>query len=322
MRFVVFGAGAVGGVVGGRLFQHGHDVLLLARDDHARRIAAAGLTLASASGVVVLPVPVADNPREVDWRPGDVVLMSVKSQDTETALQQLSAAAPATVPVVCLQNGVANEPAALRRFADVYGACVMCPASHLEPGVVVASSSPITAILDIGRYPAGAGAVAEMVATALTKSTMESVARPDIMRWKYAKLLRNLGNAVDAICGPGQHESRLAHLVHEEGEACFVAAGIDFVPTDEDRARRGDLLHPGDDVSGFPRGAGSSWQSLAMSRGTIETDYLNGEIVLLGRLHGVATPVNEVVRRVANQMARDYVPPGTMTPEDVLALVR
>ena len=45
MRLVVYGAGAVGGVVGGRLFQHGHDVVLVARGEHQRAIAARGLTI-------------------------------------------------------------------------------------------------------------------------------------------------------------------------------------------------------------------------------------------------------------------------------------
>ena len=51
--------------------------------------------------------------------------------------------------------------------------------------------------------------------------------------------------------------------------------------------RRGDLLRLGP-VGGRERGGGSSWQSLARGSGTIEADYLNGEIVLLGRLHGFA----------------------------------
>ena len=54
---------------------------------------------------------------------------------------------------MCAQNGVANERAALRLFANVYGMCVMCPTGHLEPGVVEAYSSPVTGLLDIGRYP-------------------------------------------------------------------------------------------------------------------------------------------------------------------------
>jgi 2-dehydropantoate 2-reductase len=321
MRFVVFGAGAVGGVVGGRLYEHGHDVLLIARGPHAKAIAANGLTLASAAGVAVLPVPVTEAPDDVGWRDDDVVLLAVKSQDTEFAVRQLANSAPTSIPVACVQNGVANEPTTLRRFANVYGVCVMCPASHLEPGVVVASSSPVTALLDIGRFPTGVDDVAEAVAAAFSSSTIESVPRPDIMRWKYAKLLRNLGNAVDAICGPGQRETQLSRLALEEGQACLRAAGIPFASDEEDRARRGDRLHPGDDVSGFPRGGSSSWQSLARHEGTIEADYLNGEIVLLGRLYGVPTPVNELLRRVADQMARDRAQPGSMTSEDVLALL-
>ena len=320
MRFVVVGAGAVGGVVGGRLFEHGQDVLLVAPGEHGKAIAAGGLTLASPAGVVNLPVPVSSAVDDVDWQEGDVVLLGVKSQDTETAVRQLSAVAPPTVPVVCLQNGVANEPAALRRFANVYGVCVMCPASHMEPGVVVASSSPVTALLDIGRYPSGADARAESVAAALEASTMESVVRNDIMRWKYTKLLRNLGNAVDAICGPGQRETGLARAAADEGEACLRVAGIEFASAAEDRERRGDRLHPGDDVSGFPRGGSSSWQSLARGQGTIEADYLNGEIVLLGRTTGVPTPVNEILQRLANRMARERTAPGAYTPEEVLVM--
>ena len=48
------------------------------------------------------------------------------------------------------------------------------------------------------------------------------------------------------------------------------------------------------------RPGASSWQSLARGTGSIEADYLNGEIVLLGRLHGVATPVNAALQRLAN----------------------
>ena len=158
MRFIVLGAGAVGGVVGGRLFQHGHDVVLVARGEHGKVLAEDGLTLASATGVLTLPVPATDSLESISWRGDEVVLMAVKSQDTEEALRQLGGVAPPSVTVVCAQNGVANEPAALRRFPNIYGICVMCPAAQIEPGVVVAESSPLTALLDIGRYPGGVDA--------------------------------------------------------------------------------------------------------------------------------------------------------------------
>src|SRR5207302_10080301 len=113
------------------------------------------------------------------------------------------------IPVVCLQNGVDNERAALRVFPHVYGICVMCPTGHLEPGVVQAYSTPVTGILDIGRYPSGSDEIAEALAGALRASTFVSEARADIMRWKYAKLLMNLGNAVQATCRPDAAAAQL-----------------------------------------------------------------------------------------------------------------
>jgi len=326
MRFIVLGAGAVGGVVGGRLFEHGHDVVLVARGEHARAIADSGLTLASATGVTSLDVPVTDHLGSLTWAGDEVVLLAVKSQDTEEALRQLQAVAPPSTPIVCMQNGVANEAAALRRFPLVYGICVMCPATFLRPGVVVAESSPVTALLDVGRYPGGATAegpedpIAAGVAAALNASTMESLVRPDIMRWKYAKLLRNLANAVDALCGPSGRSSEVVQLARKEGEAALAAAGIDYASTEEDDNRRADKLHPSE-VVGYERGGSSTWQSLARGEGSAEVDYLNGEVVLLGRLNGVPTPVNELLQRLVNQKARSRSRPGTMAPEELLSLL-
>ena len=48
MRFVVYGAGAIGGVIGARLHQHGHEVVLIARGAHLEAIRARGLRIESA----------------------------------------------------------------------------------------------------------------------------------------------------------------------------------------------------------------------------------------------------------------------------------
>lgn len=318
MRYVIYGAGAVGGVVGGRLFEHGHDVVLIARGEHGRAMAEGGLQLESPDGVSTLPVPVVAHPAELALGPADVVLLAMKSQDTVSALADLAATAPPTVAVVCLQNGVANERAALRRFPHVYAVPVMCPALHLRPGVVQAYSSPVSGILDVGRYPSGVDSVAEAVAAALAASTFSSEARPDIMRWKWAKLLLNLGNAVEAVCGPSARSGRLAELVRSEGVACLRAAGIDFASQEEERGRRGDLLRMRP-IAGERRPGGSSWQSLARGTGTIEADYLNGEVVFLGRLHGVPTRANELLQRRANELARSGQEPGTVDAEELFA---
>jgi len=317
VRVIVYGAGAVGGVVGGRLAEHGTDVVLVARGAHAEAMRRSGLVLESPEGRTVVAVPVATHPDQVRFGTGDVVLLAMKSQHTADALAALRPLVPDTTPVVCLQNGVANERAASARFANVYGVCVMCPTGHLEPGVVQAYSTPVTGILDIGRYPSGLDATAEMIAAALNNATFVSEGRPDIMRWKHAKLLTNLANAVQAVCGL-DGAGRLLELAKAEGVASFRAAGIDFASDDEDRARRGSLLQMRPIGEG-PRAGGSSWQSLRRRAGSIETDFLNGEIVDVGRRFGVETPVNALLQRLANEMAVRGDGPGTWSADEVLA---
>ncbi|HEY6698681.1 MAG TPA: 2-dehydropantoate 2-reductase N-terminal domain-containing protein [Acidimicrobiales bacterium] len=319
MRFIVYGAGAIGGAIGGRLFEAGHDVTVIARGDHLLALQDDGLTLVSPDSSATLRLPAVGNPAEVGLRDGDVVIMAMKSQDTPPALAALATHAPPGIRVVCAQNGVENERVALRFFADVYAVAVMLPATHLEPGVVVAHLAPTTGLLDLGRYPDGVDTAAEEVSAALSGATFGSQARPDIMRWKYRKLILNLGNAVEAVCGPEAARSTpLARMARAEGEACLQAAGIDAVSIEEDRARRGNVfeLRP---VPGHERRGGSSWQSLARGLGSVETDYLTGEIVLLGRLHRVPTPVNDLLQRLASRMAAEGRPPGSVAAEDVLA---
>jgi 2-dehydropantoate 2-reductase len=74
-------------------------------------------------------------------------------------------------------------------------------------------------------------------------------------------------------------------------------------------------------IDGERRGGGSTWQSLARGVADVETDLLNGEIALLGRLHGVATPVNATLQRLTADAARRRLPPGSVTEDEVLAAI-
>jgi len=321
VRFVIYGAGAIGGTIGGRLAQAGHAVTLIARGRHAAALRTEGLRLRSAVDDVTLHLPVVEGPRELELHADDVVVLAMKSQDTFAALDELAAVAPPDLSVVTAQNGVANEREALRRFARVIAMCVVLPATHLEPGVVEISSSPINGLLDLGLYPAGVDERVQALAALLTATTFASLARPDVMRWKYRKLLSNLANAVEAASGRlGDSEAaqELVRRAREEGSTVLRAAGIDVASADEDAAHRGDRVVPRP-VAGSSRGGGSSWQSLARGTGAIEADYLNGEIVLLGRLHHIHTPVNALLQRTANRLAHERRPPGSVAAEALLA---
>lgn len=317
MRLVVYGAGAVGGVVGGLLHRYGYDVTLIARGAHYDALARRGLLLESPERTEVLRVPVVDDPQEADLERGSMVLLGMQSQDTEAALRRLSAVADPDTPVVCMQNGVENERRALRRFSLVYSMAVVTRLTHLSPGIVQVHSAPVPGVFDVGRYPSGIDENAMALAAALRGATFRSEARGDVLRWKYAKLIWNLSNAVTALCGPDASGTPLVRAAREEGMTVLRASGIDFASEDEELSRQVDVVNL-PTKSGRWRG-GSSWQSVARRSGSIETDFLGGEIVLLGRLAGIPTPVNELLQQEANRLADLGDAPGTDDPEELLA---
>ena len=320
-RYIVYGAGAVGGVVGARLAQAGHDVVLIARGAHLAAIQDTGLRLITPTEDVTLRIPAVAGPAQLDiGREGDIVLLAVKSQDTVGALEALRATGADAVPIVCLQNGVENERAALRRFPEVYGAVVIAPTNHLEPGIVEASGAKLSGFIDIGRFPSGVDACAEEIAADLTGARIGSRAVTDVMRLKYAKLLLNLANIVNALFAGSPERDELRRRVGVEGDTTLAAAGIAHEDPDGERRRDELAVAP---IGGRPRGGSSTWQSLARGSAShppsIETDYLNGEISLLGRVHGVPTPLNDRLCALADAHARQGGGPGELDAADVLS---
>jgi 2-dehydropantoate 2-reductase len=320
MRFVILGAGAVGGTIGGRLADAGYDVLLLARGEHAAVMRRAGLRLATPERVIQVDVPVVDRPQDLPLRDDDVLVLTTKTQQTAALLDALPRR---DLPIVCAQNGVANERIALRRFRDVYGMVVMLPAVHLEPGRVDAQGTPHSGLLDLGRYFHGVDDVAIAVAEALSSSGFVSEPVEQIMRWKYAKLLRNLGNALEALCGHDLDDDAMKIVkdldarAKDEAIACYRAEGVNWASDEEWMQRRQKQVELAP-VEGRGRGGGSTWQSLARGASTLEGDYLNGEIVLLGRKHALATPVNALLQQEAAALARAGGRPGTVRPSELL----
>lgn len=317
MRYVVYGAGAVGGVIGGRLHQSGSPVTLVARGQHLAAIrAAGGLLLDAGDGRHRIDAPATDTAAEVGWTDDTVVLLAVKSHQAAVALTDLREHAPADVAVVCATNGIATEVAALRLFARTYAVCVMLPATHLEPGVVVAACHPTPAILDIGRIPSGTDATTAAVAADLRAAGIVSEERDDILAWKRRKLLMNLGNGVDATFAQGGAADEVAERALAEGERVLVAAGVSLVTAEEDRIRRGSILQRRPDLE---RRGGSTWQSLSRRTGDSEIDFLGGEIVLQGRLLGIPTPVNDAIVAATRRLAYAGGAPRSLDAAEVLA---
>jgi 2-dehydropantoate 2-reductase len=322
MRYLVLGAGAIGGAIGGKLARAGHDVVLIARGPHLEALKRDGLELRDPDATELLRIPAAGSPDEAGIEPGDCVIVATKTQQTEAAAADLRAAAGDTgrrIAVVCAQNGVENERIALRLFPRVYGMRVILAGTHLEPGVVEIATAPVFGLLDLGCYPSGTDDLSDEVAADLEGAGFDARSTPAVMSYKYLKLLSNLGNALQAACGvdlADEPASSILKAARAEARACYRAAGIELADEEGEEIRRRMRGGPRA-VRGSVRQGSSSWQSLERGTGNIEADFLNGEIVLLGRLHGIATPVNERLQEVATRVAREGLPPGSVPIEEL-----
>lgn len=320
MHYVIYGAGGIGATIGARLHQQGERVTLIARGAHKTALAAEGLTFVSHEGVARLKIPTIGHPSELEAANDLFVLLCMKSQHTEEALRTLAATELGAIALTCVQNGVANERLALRYFKDVYATVVNLPAMHLKPGEVVTHAAGVGGILDTGCYPSGVDERCEIAMDALSRAGFSARPDPVVMRQKYAKLLMNLGNIVQAGFREDEDTSEITRSMRNEALACYRAANIDCASRDEVRARR-ESGYRMVDIPGYERTAGSSWQSIERGTGDIETEYLNGEICLIGRLHGVPTPYNNAAVRMARALLRAGQGPRIYSIADFNALL-
>lgn len=335
-RYVIIGTGAVGGTIGGRLAQHGVPVVWVARGEHATVLADDGMTLRTPEGSYRVTAPVWTGPDEADLRAGDVLVLGTKVHQATDALaawadvpvraqesDEVLGAAGDLLPLVTATNGVAAEDIAVRYFQRVYAAAVWCPATHVKPGEVIPMYDKVSGVFWLGSYPGPAApddAVREISADWQTARLGAPVVE-DVMAWKRRKLVLNMGNAVDALIEPGPDAKRLLEAATAEAEAALAAGGVSVVSLEQDaeeRARGPQIVR----VEGAPDQIGSStFQSLVRGTGTVETDYLNGEIVRIGRLHGVPTPVNTALASLARRAATNGWAPRSLPAGEVDAQV-
>jgi len=328
-RYVVIGAGAVGVTLAAELHESGSEVLLVARGAQLTALREKRLRFARPSGVTTVDVPFAAGPGETDLTEGDVLVLAVKSQDTERTVADWAwrpvtrsdggrDLAARTLPVVVLQNGLESERTALRRFAVVLGASVWVPAVYVEEGVVVNPVAPTPALLWIGRYPHGDDHPAlTRLAEDLRAASIQVQLVPEITGWKTAKLIGNTVNGLDPLYRDSPLRERAARLLADEARAVFARGGLPVA----DRRADSTLDTSGfriQEIPGYPRGGSSTWQSLARS-GSLEADFLNGEVLLQARLAGTGAPANAAVLERIRRAVLEGTPAGSLDDEDLAA---
>jgi thiosulfate/3-mercaptopyruvate sulfurtransferase len=329
-RYVIIGAGAVGATIAAELHQAGREVVAIARGAHGAAIAERGLTYLRPGGVSTrIPLQVAAGPADLELRLGDILVVATKSQDTERVAQDWSwrpvtledgsvSTAAVVLPVLSVQNGVDNERVLLRRFARVYAASVWLPGMYVTAGEIASPGEPEPGLIWLGSYPSGLDEVSAAIARDLRAAGFGLQESADVMRFKYGKLRANLGNAVNALYGLNTDAVDFAPLTRE-AERVLNALGIGYaeVTVESELDVVGFKRSP---IEGYSRQS-STWQSLAR-RSPVESDFLNGEIVLLARQNGLSAPLNEYLQQELSLAATQGREPGTANYADFERVLR
>jgi 2-dehydropantoate 2-reductase len=334
IRYIIFGAGAVGSTIGGLLVRAGFEVVLVARPAYAEALRR-GIRIEQDGEEISFNADAVTEAAELAPTPRDVVLITTKSQSTAEVVEDLFAVYGPSLPVLCLQNGVRNEAIAAERFERVYAGLVFLSAVQLRPDLI---TLPAGRDLAFGVYPSGVDGTAQQIASDLTSAGLEAIASAHVMAMKWGKLVANLNNATHTIVGywieRGMRDldmRRLMFEVREEGLRVLDAAGIAVEPPEDApspiriRKMTEALLRPpkpdGNDEGSGHRTYPSMWQDLYLGRKSTEADFLNGDIIEIGKRVGVPTPYNSTLLEIINRMMAEGLKPGIYTPAELHALI-
>ncbi|AWN37139.1 ketopantoate reductase family protein [Methylobacterium radiodurans] len=300
MKVAVVGAGSVGCYYGGLLARAGHAVTLIGRERHVAAIRARGLVVERASGSeTVRP----DATTVIDGAAdAALVLVCVKSGDTDAAGRALAPVLAPDAAVLSLQNGVDNA----ERLSRVLGRTVVPSAVYVAtemagPGHV--------RHLGRGDLVIGPGPASEAVAAAFREAAIPTTVSPDALGALWSKLVLNCAyNALSAA-------TRLpyGHLV---GVAGVPAAMADIVAECAAVAEAAGVRLPADTLASvlalaetMPGQLSSTAQDVMRGKPS-EIDHLNGFIARKGAELGVAVPVNRLLHALVKALEAGADAPG------------
>ncbi|QZY00709.1 ketopantoate reductase family protein [Halobaculum rubrum] len=307
MDIVVFGAGALGSLVGGLLARE-HHVTLVARDPHARRVAGQGLRVVGELDSHTRPRATTD-PTPADLT-CDLALVTVKAYDAEAAGSALAGGDP---EVVCsLSNGLSEETLAEALGDRVLAGSATYGAELVGPGEVRCTG--------IGRIHVGefaddrldgdggdaASPRAERVAAAFRGADLDCTADPGMPRRRWEKLAVNAGiNAVTALArvsngaladGPGRS---VAHRAARETARVARSGGVDLADDEAVAAVDTVVAETGANRSSMYRDVESGSRT--------EVDAINGAVVDHGAAAGIDTPTNRTMADLLRAWERERV---------------
>jgi len=319
VRYLIYGTGAVGGLMGGSLALAGHRVVFLARPPLAESLREHGLRLTGdvAQRTLTDPVVASQLPMALAHGRPDLILLTVKAYDVENAAAELAAAFESTPPVVSFLNGIGNE----EQLASAIGSEQVIPASlttavQIDPqGVVRVERARGIGLA--GRHPLLPDLRADLESAGMR---VRLYSNPERMKW--SKLMTNLvANASSAILGwsaaqvyrhPGIARleiQALREVLWAMGKLGLSPANLPSVPV----ALMGlGLRFPASWIRPFlgrvvSQGRGRKMPSLHydIGRGKSEAAWLYGPVLQVDRPGSPNTPANALLLETMLQLVAD-----------------
>ncbi len=344
LKVLVIGAGAIGTFVGGSLALAGNRVIFLEQPQAVEELRRHGLHLDLTVGrKLVVDIQdasvtfVTNTEEAVKLGPFDFAIFALKSYDTAAALNAMGPFTSQLPPVLCLSNGVDNEPAlaAVLGQENVIAGIVTSSVSRLGVGSIVLERSR-------GMAVAGGHPLSLFLQEALKAAGLKVMIIPGASDMKWSKMLTNLpANATAAILDMTAAEVfshpalfRLEMQMLREALAVMASLRIHVVDLPGVPVR---ALALGAKIPAFlarpimkksiGAGRGGKMPSfhidLFSGRGKSEVDWLNGAVVRYGRKMGVKAPVNEVLTKTLLSLTNGELPVGAFShqPEKLLSLI-
>jgi 2-dehydropantoate 2-reductase len=294
MRFLVVGAGAIGGYFGGRLIEAGRDVTFLVRPGRAERLAEFGLAIASPAGDAWIPSPpsvLATALRDAF----DVVVLTCKAYDLDAAIESAAPAVGPNSTIIPLLNGMRHFDALDARFSPdrvLGGSCFI--SARLEDAGRVVHFSDVHRLV-FGERSGGRSSRVDAIASAMSGAKFEAAASDRILlemweKWIFLAALAGITcltrSAVRDVVTAGG--AGLAAALLEECRSIAIAAG--YPPREEAlQTALGRLTDADSTVT-------ASMLGDIERRGRTEADHILGDLL---RRRGGTTDEDRSLLRVA-----------------------
>lgn len=298
MRFLIFGAGALGSLIGAFLSRR-NEVTLVGRRDHVSKIDTEGLRVSGLTETLVKPVAVE---RIEDAASFDFIFITVKSYDTKNAMENLTKMGELGI-IVTMQNGLGNLEIA-DRFADrVIGGTTSHGATLRRPGEILHAGIGDTVI---GGSKGVSQEDLDLLAEELTACGMKTEITQNLIGEIWAKAVVNAGiNPLTAILrarnGLLLKRAPLTAILEEVCSEAIRVAEAHHIPLP-----KSDLVERTKRVARMTSENMSSMFQDVANRKRTEIDSITGEIVRLGGMKGIGTPINSTLLAMVKGIEDTY----------------